>query len=200
MNKSSLLVHSRGAAFVEALIVISALTLGLVGLSFFREVYVRQLVAMRLARASVIAHALAACKANEPKQWVGRDLDVYTSDAPGAERETARGVAPHASAPPAAASPSGGPDRARAARLIGSSGAGTSDGEGLLNPIATYGFSRVTGQGTRTREPSGAKPSFSQRVGSRSYVSCGEEVKAGQYDQIIPMIRDEAQTLFGMKR
>jgi hypothetical protein len=30
-------------------------------------------------------------------------------------------------------------------------------------------------------------------------VSCGEEVKDGDYDQLLPMIRDEAAALFGMR-
>jgi Tfp pilus assembly protein PilX len=48
--------RARGAVMVEALIVISLLILGFIGLAFFREYYVKSLVASRLARGSILVY------------------------------------------------------------------------------------------------------------------------------------------------
>jgi hypothetical protein len=178
----------RGAVFVEALIVSSALSLGFGALVYFRDLYLRQLSAQRLARGAALAHALAGCKSNAPERWIGRDLADYRSNTPRQTRQSARG----------GAAPNGrvGGDGGRAARLFGSSGSATSDGEGLLNPITdadVSGLARLRGRAA------GGRALFEGQARSRSYVSCGEEPKDGDYDQLIPMIRDEASALFGMR-
>jgi hypothetical protein len=179
----------RGAALVESLIVISALTLGLSGLIYFRDLYLRQLSAMRLARGAALAHALAGCKDNSPASWIGRDLADYRASVAGADRQSARGSG--------SSKPLAGGDGGRAARLFGGSGSATSDGEGLLNPISdadVSGTARVRGQ-----RAGRAATLFQGQARSRSYVSCGEEVKDGDFDQLLPVIRDEAAALFGMR-
>jgi hypothetical protein len=178
----------RGAVFVESLIVISALALGLSGLVYFRDLYLRQLSAMRLARGAALAHALAGCKGNPPARWIGRDLADYRSSGAGADRQSARGSSSKTVA---------GGDGGRAARLFGSSGSATSDGEGLLNPITDAEVSataRVRGQ----REGRAATL-FEGQARSRSFVSCADEVRDGDFDQLLPVIRDEAAALFDMR-
>jgi hypothetical protein len=179
----------RGAVFVESLIVISALTLGLSGLVYFRDLYLRQLSALRLARGAALAHALAGCKEDAPASWLGRDLADYRVSGAPPERQSARGSG--------SSRPLAGGDGGRAARLFGGAGSATSDGEGLLNPITdadVSGTARVQGQ----REGRAATL-FEGRARSRSYVSCAEEVRDGDFDQLLPVIRDEAAALFGMR-
>jgi hypothetical protein len=171
------------------LIVISALTLGLSGLAYFRDLYLRQLSAMRLARAAALAHALAGCKDNAPASWLGRDLADYRASGAGADRQSARGGG--------SPKPLAGGDGGRAARLFGGSGSATSDGEGLLNPITdadVSGTARLRGQ-----RDGRTATLFQGQARSRSSVSCGEAVRDGDFDQLIPVIRDEAAALFGMR-
>lgn len=181
--------RSRGAVFVESLIVISALTLGLGSLVYFRDLYLRQLSALRLARGAALAHALAGCKDNEPASWIGRDRADYRVSGAAPDRQAARGSV--------SSKPLAGGDGGRAARLFGGSGSATGDGEGLLNPITdadVSGTARVRGQ-----RDGRAATLFEGRARSRSYVSCGEEVRDGDFDQLLPVIRDEAAALFGMR-
>lgn len=182
--------RQRGAAFVEAVLVISALTLALTGLVFFRDLYLTQLGVQRLARASVMAHSLAGCKGNAPRQWLGRDLGAYVSRTPREERApTSSG---NAAAPPRS--------RDRATRLLGASSTASSDGQGVLNPITSADLS---GSASVTADTRGARRAnaavFSASPRARSYVSCGEEVKQGDYDELIVMIKDEAQSLFSLR-
>src|SRR3954467_10719871 len=81
----------RGAGFVEAVVVISTLTLGLVALMYVRDLYVKQLGAARLTRAAVIAHSMAGCKTNQPRDWLAKDLDGYTTGGTTQDQQSARG-------------------------------------------------------------------------------------------------------------
>jgi len=181
---------ARGAVFVESIIVISALSLGLVGLVFMRDAYERRLGVLRLARAAVIAHSMAGCKANQPSAWVGPDLGRYAGSDAEPEPNTARSA--QASSGAASAD-----DGGRSKRLLDKSGTTSSDGEGLLNPIATSDFSghasvRLAEGAAFGRE----RTAFEARPRSRSYVTCGDEVKDGDYDKVLEMVKDEAQALF----
>lgn len=181
--------RARGAVFVESLVVISALSLCLTALVYFRDLYLRQLSAASLARSAALAHALGACKGNAPEQWLGRDLADYRSLSPRQEQKPVRGGAGRGRGVRG--------DGGRAARLLAGSGSATSDGEGLLNPITdadVSGRALLQGQGA-----SGRGVLFQGQARSRSFVSCGEEVKDGDYDQLVPMIRDEVAALFGMR-
>lgn len=176
--------RARAAVFVEALVVISTLSLCFAALVYLRDLYLRQLSAASLARSAALAHALGACKSNAPEQWLGRDLAGYRSHTPRQQRQPVRGGAGRGAGVRG--------DGGRAARLFASSGAATSDGEGLLNPVTdadVSGQAALRGQGVV----------FQGQARSRSFVSCGEEVRDGDYDQLLPMIRDEAAALFGMR-
>lgn len=181
---------ARGAVFVESIIVISALSLGLVGLVFMRDAYERRLGALRLARASVIAHSMAGCKANQPSAWVGPDLGRYSAAEAEPQPNTARGAQSSSSAVSA-------DDGGRSKRLLDKSGTTSSDGEGLLNPIASSDFSGHAS--VRVADGAGLgheRTAFEAHPRSRSFVTCGDEVKDGDYDKVLEMVKDEAQALF----
>ena len=181
----------RGAAFVESILVISALTLGLLSVVFFRDLYEKKLRAMRLARASALAHAMIGCTNDAPRDWIGRDLERFRATTAEQERQPAR--ARNASAPPSA----GADDAGRSNRVLGNTGSISSDGEGLLNPITSTGLS-----GRSSASASGGALSVSRRsvfetdVRSRSFVTCGEEIKESDYDRVLAMVKDEALALF----
>jgi len=55
-----------------------ALTLGLLGLRYVHELLqLKQLGAMRLGRAAVIAHSMAGCEANQARDWLGKIWPVH---------------------------------------------------------------------------------------------------------------------------
>src|SRR5882757_5582115 len=179
---------ARGAIFVEAIVVISALTLGLLGLIYVHELYVKQLGTMRLARAAVIAHSMAGCKANQARDWLGKDLSNYTSKNPNQDEQSAHGKDSGGGAPAAADSASG---------MLQRSGVTSSDGKGLLNPITDSEFggeARVSGKGSAGLSRS--QTVFSGQVRSKSFVSCGDEVKDGDFDRVFGVAKDEISNLF----
>ena len=180
----------RGAVFVESVIVIAALTLGLTGIVFFRDSYQKRLQVLRLARASAIAHSMAGCKANPPRTWMRSDLGGYKVTEARQESSPARGRG--------AATPPAGDDSGRSKRLLDKTGATSSDGQGLLNPITTTDFagqSEVQEGSRRSRD----RVVFRARPRSRSFVTCGDEIKDGDYDKVLEMVKDEAQALFNTR-
>src|SRR6186713_2867360 len=82
---------ARGAVFLEAIVVISALTLGVIALAYVRDLYVQQMSVARLTRAAVIAHSMAGCKTNHPRDWLGKDLAGYTTQGASQDKQSARG-------------------------------------------------------------------------------------------------------------
>lgn len=180
----------RGAVFVEAVIVISALTLGLTGIVFFRDSYQKRLGVLRLGRASAIAHAMTGCKANPPREWIGPDLGSYSTTEPKQDSESAPGSSSQSGAT------TSDDDGGRSKRLLNKSGTTTSDGEGLLNPITTSEFAGKSRVVANDGSLGGKRTLFEAHPRSRSFVTCGDEVKDGDYDQVLAMIKDEAQALF----
>jgi hypothetical protein len=179
---------ARGAVFVEAVIVIAALTLGLIALCYVRELYVTELGVSRLARASVIAHSMAGCKANLPQDWVGRDLANFSSKGPSQEPASARGK--DSAAKVNAADP-------RADNLVQKAGGTSSDGQGLLNPITNSEFSGTARASASAGGGARAKSRFVGQLRAKSYVSCGDEVKDGDFDRVLGVMKDELSTLLG---
>lgn len=182
--------RARGAVFLEAIVVISALTLGVIALAYVRNLYVRQLTVARLARAAVIAHSMAGCKTNQPREWLGRDLAEYTSAGNNQDSQSARGKD--------AALPATSPNSSKANNLVQRSGATSSDGKGLLNPITDAEFA---GEAKATAKEGGrgslGRTVFSGRVRAKSYVSCGDEVKDGDFDRVLGVLKDEVSNLLG---
>jgi hypothetical protein len=170
--------RTRGAILVEALIVISLLILGFMGLVFFRAYYTKTLVATRLARGSILVYSMTGCgDSNHPREWIGnRDLANLTAAAPNGAEQPARSTAP-----PATAGQEGG---SVLSRLPGLSG----DGGGIMNPIST---SDLSGR-VRVRTSSGAlspeRTVFDQQVHARSFVSCGDPIRDGDFEDAIKYI------------
>jgi len=182
--------RARGAVFLEAVVVISALTLGLIALVYVRDLYVKQLAVSRLARAAVIAHSMAGCKTNQVRDWLGKDLAEYTPTGENRDSQSARGK------DNGTASAAG--DSGKASNLLQRSGATSSDGKGLLNPITD---AELGGRATATeRQGANVRTSrtvFSGRVRATSFVSCGDEVKDGDFDRVMGVMKDEISSLLG---
>jgi len=181
----------RGAIFVEAVVVISALTLSLIALAYVRDLYVKQLGVARLTRAAVIAHSMAGCKGNQPSDWLGKDIANYTSKGANQDQQSARGKDNGDGAPTGAGS-------TRASNLLQRSGATSSDGKGMLNPITD---TELGGEARASDKASGglsrSQTVFSGKVRSKSYASCGDEVKDGDFDRIMGVMKDEISNLLG---
>jgi hypothetical protein len=179
---------ARGAVFLEATVVISALTLGLIALAYVRDLYVRQLSVSRLARAAVIAHSMAGCKSNQTREWLAKDLADYTIEGANQDRQSAHGKDDGGA--------TSGANSAKASNLVQRSGATSSDGKGLLNPITD---AELAGRAKATaKDGNGRRRSvFSGRVRAKSFVSCGDEVKDGDFDRVLGVMKDEISTLLG---
>lgn len=184
----------RGAAMLEAVLVFSIFILVLIGMVYFRALYVKKLGAQRMARAAVIAHSMAGCKENPVRTWLSRDGNGYRIVGSPPSRTNIpnqRATAPaSADAEPESLAP----------RLLGSLGKAsntTSDGKGILNPITD---ARVNGD-VEVAPRAGVldKGGFRGEVGSQSFLSCGDEVKQGDYGAIIDVIKDELSTLNNAK-
>jgi hypothetical protein len=181
--------RTRGAIFVEAIVVISALTLGVIALAYVRDLYVQQMTVARLTRAAVIAHSMAGCKTNQPREWLGRDLASYTVQGGDQEKQSARGK--DSGAPSGMAS-------GKASTLVQRSGATSSDGQGLLNPITDAEFGgQAKATGKESRRGSRTQTVFSGKVRAKSFVSCGDEVKDGDFDRVLGVMKDEISNLLG---
>lgn len=165
---------------VEALIVISLLILGFMGIAFFREFYTKTLVASRLARGSILVYSMTGCgNNNEPAQWIGRpDLANLSAARPDSASQPAAGSGTDARA---TADEEAGSVLSRVPGLNG-------DGSGILNPMTN---SDLTGR-TRARTSTGAlapeRTIFDAQVRARSFVSCGDPIRNGRFGDVIGYI------------
>jgi hypothetical protein len=168
--------RERGAAMVEAAIVISMLVLGLAGLMFFRYFYAKELMAARLARASTLAYAMSGCDGQVPKDWIGTkdrvDLNVSAPDAD-SQPATGKNV-----------------DKAATSSDSGAngflSGLGlTGDGRGVLNPITKTGVDGTVKIDGSSGSFAPSKTYFKGDVKARSYVTCGEKPKDGDIGTLV---------------
>jgi hypothetical protein len=182
----------RGAVLVEAAITISTLTLGLVGLAFFRDFYIDQVKVSRLARASAIAHSMVGCE-QDGKEWIGKDLGAFTGFNPDPQNQAAPAD------PALGASYAPGPDAPpMAGQLLEQAQGTTSGGEGLLNPITTSG---VAGQVHAAANGPNAASSiaFDAVVKSNSFVTCGDEVRKQDVEEVLDMTKDQLLMFLGMQ-
>jgi hypothetical protein len=173
--------RQRGAALVEALMVISFLILGFMGLIFFRELYRKQLTAMRLARASLIAHSMTACRDDSaPVRWLGRaDLGRYRAGPPGQQAE-------NASDSSSSHSMSAGQ---QAGTILGRVGGVSGNGRGVVNPITTSEVSGHTSVETGGGLFSRGRRVFEGNLRSRSYVTCSDPVRDGEFTDVLGYVR-----------
>jgi hypothetical protein len=73
----------RGAAMVEAIVVMPVLILVFVGMSYFHHLYKKQLLVMRLARVAAVAYGMSGCNGspteNVAPDFVANGIDVGAS-------------------------------------------------------------------------------------------------------------------------
>ncbi len=164
----------RGAVFVEALVVISVFILFLLGILFFRELYLKKLSTMRLARAGAMAHAMAACKPD-----IGAILrdDIPASSKASRRSTTEPLLTERAKAP-----------ESKADNIFDK----MDDGSGgtPLNEVNDVGLSS-SASATSKPSPFEAEIGFRGDVTSNSYVSCGDELQTEQYGAIAPFIASQ---------
>ena len=172
--------NTRGAAMVEALIVVSILVLGFMGLVFFKQMYVGQLHAQRVARASIIAHGMGACEANYAPDWAGEDVGNSAANQGLPSEEAADGAAASqvsdgaASGPSTSTTPPNTGADSRAAPVVNGLEQTTPDGNGFLNKIAGNEFtSKVE---VNTNQGTARESRFRADVRSTAFVSCGDPV------------------------
>jgi hypothetical protein len=171
---------------VEAAIVISMLILGLMGLMFFKTLYLKELSAMRLARSSALAYSMTGCQDNvqQPKDWIGRkDLTTLTVRNPDHNKQPATGKEQNEAAK------SNGNDKGFASSALGKTGILTDDGKGVLNPIVTTDLSGKVS--LDKKEIIQKKTVFKSDVRSRSWVSCGEKQREGNVGETLSLIKDD---------
>jgi hypothetical protein len=159
--------RTRGAVFVEAVIIITSFVLFLMGMMFFRRVYQNKLLAMRAARGATLAHAMGGCKANEPQAWLQRDKPA------GAGTQRGENKAPQTTT----ASP---PDDAKAKQVYDSLPQAGQDGS-FLNPIDNVTLSKSVSVLSKNK-------GFRGDVASISHASCNDEVRNGDFDEVVDKI------------
>jgi len=171
--------RQRGAAFVEAIIVICSFVLFMIGLIFFFNLYTRKIQVMRAARAATLAYAMGGCEGNAPGQWGAGDLPKGSSaPAPGKSDEnlstTPKGVA-------------GGNEGADKAKSIVNSLPGTGTDDSILNPVGKVGLGMtVTTQSKPNPLASGL--GFTKSIASNSYATCNDKVRNGDFGEIVDYV------------
>lgn len=168
--------RERGAVFVEALIVISFFILIFIGIVYFRTFYLTQIKVMRLARASSIAYTMGACTANDPAAWASSDIK-------GSTQSTGQTKSTQPTSQSTAAS-SNSPE----AQAIMSELPGAGNDNGMVNPIGNVGLSEVVRAGTKTTF--GGRDWFQSTPRATSYVTCGDKVRNGSFDEVLSYVKD----------
>jgi hypothetical protein len=160
----------------EAVIVISFFIIALSGVVYFREMYVRKIQTMRVARAATIQYALGGCQGT-PGGAVAPDMRGIT--ATNARRDESV---------PNSQDTSSGMGGSSEARSATSNIAGTSGF--FLNPIANVGMSGKASVGSSTRA------TFRSTMATSSYASCPDQVKP--HDRDFVEVLGYISGLFGM--
>jgi hypothetical protein len=162
---------------VEAIIIIASMTAMFLGLVFFRVLYVNAAITSRLARGGAIAYSMSGCDKITPKDWIATDAKKYKILPPN---------------PPSN-------DQAKTDKPIGTSGSADAatatngvpgvTGGNFLNPIGEVGtettVSSYTGGGFRPSEGFRTKKTiFKKKLTPRSFVTCGDIVREGSFDEV----------------
>lgn len=164
------------------MVVISSLMLGVLGLAFFRQVYVSELSAMRLARAAVLAHAMSGCRTNEPHSWLGRDRGRFEVLGSGQDPEVVSSSAQAAS----------GTSDANAQRFLARLGS-RAEGAGrrLAHPITR---AALAGRVHVSSESEGVHRVLSQSIVARSYGSCADPIAEDARIELLSSLKGEFST------
>jgi hypothetical protein len=168
--------HARGVIFVEAVIIVSTMTLIFMAVIFFRQVYVKKVRTQSLARAAALAYSMGGCENNDPTAWAGRDL----GDAAPSARTDDQQI------PKDQSTPVTGQDSEKAAGIMRGLPATGSD-DSFLNPIARVGL--ATEASVTTRDGAlGRRRGFEQSITARSHQSCGDVVRDGDFEEIVDVV------------
>lgn len=175
----------RGAAMAEAAIVISLLALGMTGLIFFVNFYAQELTVSRLARGTAIAYAEQGCPdSSRPVDWIGtvdkRTFNVSDGAKSNdmAQDDTNRG---NSTTPPSNGNSED--DSRNKGVLNGIDGLG-GDGKSVLNPITSVEFSGKVRTYQKGRGLRADRTIFQHDLKGRSFVTCGETMKAGSVMEV----------------
>ena len=166
---------SRGAAFVESIIVISFFIMALAGIIYFKELYRTKIRASRIARASTILYAMSGCPEG-------------AGNAAGTAKDR-EGLAPSSDKDDKQVqntSASGGLNTQESQKAAGNI-AGTSGV--FLNPITSIGMRGLS----KVKVSRGILPSntlFKGDVKSVSYASCPDKVRNGDFDEVIGYVKE----------
>lgn len=173
--------RSRGASMVEAIIIIASFAMMLVAMVFFRTLYINSVKISLLARAGGIAYSMSGCKDVTPKDWIAKDArqGVYTilpPNPPQNEQAGDKGV---------------GSSSSQTATSTTKNIPGVSGGSGFLNPIAEVSDATKVTSSTKSGGVFARRRTlFSQRLQPRSYVTCGDIVRNGSFDEVFDYVKD----------
>ena len=158
---------------VEACIVIASFVLLFLSMAFFRNVYLRKIQTMRLARATLIAYSMQGCPDNQtPTQWASVDLDPKAGkNTPGATNSTVPVPATEKS------------HSKRADDIMGTVPGAGSNGS-TLNPIGELGFTMRAAATTKTGVL-GKRKGYGVDMSSTSYVTCSEGIRDDDFKSIV---------------
>lgn len=163
----------RGAVFVESIVVISFFTMCFIGVVYFRELYLGKMRVQRVARASAMAHAMGACK-GDPKAGLEDDLPVHPPKPP--EESPTPGTSLDLDAPPGRAK--------KALESFDQSKTGAP-----LDTITKITITTSAAAGIKAN-PAAKRDGFESPVDSRSFVTCADPVRDGDFGEIRPHIED----------
>jgi hypothetical protein len=167
----------RGAIFVEAIIIIASFTLMLLGMVFFRMLYVHSTITSRLARGGAIAYSMSGCDAPTPKDWIGPDAKKYTVLQPNPPSNDSVPTSETTQA-----------QKSTQAQSATSKIPGLG-GKNFLNPIGEVSDETTVGAGT-VGSLGSKKTVFQTHLAPKSYVTCGEIVRDGDFDEVFGYVKD----------
>jgi hypothetical protein len=168
---------SRGTAMLEAIIVISVFILFLVGMIYFRHLYEQQLAVMRLSRAAAVSYAMNGCNGGPTdsiqKDLVGTTIVVESTGTPSGTTH----IGSNPSTNPKVGKSSGTP----VSSALGHTGL---DEDKIANDTLS----------TTAAAGSPETAMFKATVKSTSYMTCGEQRKDGNAEDLLSDIAG----LFGL--
>jgi hypothetical protein len=165
----------RGAAMVEAIVVISLMIVFYVGINYFHGIYEQALVSQQLSRSASIAYGMVGCPAGEPATWgLQTDVSGFAPQWGDYARRTNVTLADNRDLGSIAIGDDKNQPITNALNAMGLTG-------GTLDMVRTTGKSKTTASG---------RLGFSGKAVSTSYSSCSDfpQVGIGDPDQIVNFI------------
>lgn len=168
--------YRRGAAMVEAVIVVSVFILFFLGLSFFRRMYEQKFKVAQLSRTAAVAYALSGCpKDGDALAQIKPDLGSTTNNQSGQSNGSAVpiGAGGQGSSNPTLPGSNKGASQSPVGSLMGDQGVA---GDPIAGISLKAGAQAGTNDGTAF---SGNKVFLHTTVHADSYMSCGEQRQDG---------------------